>query len=388
MKNTNAFFIVSLFITFIFSTLAHAQMDAAASADGAVELDASLLDGIGSSATVQTEVAKAQQATPENTLAACKDNADNDGDSYTDCADQDCSIFAICASQPPGTATKQPSASQQTDTVEIFERGRLCKDGLDNDKDGQIDCHDTECQTTRYCQKVMYEYPNTPYRAPGVFFQAGMGLALPSFNWKDVRTNSVYGNRVPFDPDMGVMLNFKMGLAPIAWIGFGMNVNMGGTFASNRSEFISITDLDTKYKYDGYKLFGHIGGFIRLQYPAKRVTVYMDIAGGSSFARYKWRVYDGQESWDDISGDWENDWEDDDDNVPHDTRYKQDHHFSLVLEPGFDFFVVERKVGIGMHAWLPVYASSYRGMDNIGVMFNATFTPSWREPRRLKEEYK
>ena len=33
----------------------------------------------------------------ENTLAACSDGVDNDGDAYVDCDDQDCSIFAVCA---------------------------------------------------------------------------------------------------------------------------------------------------------------------------------------------------------------------------------------------------------------------------------------------------
>lgn len=323
----------------------------------------------------------------ENTLAACKDTIDNDKDSYTDCADQDCGIYAICAETKVDTG-KTAQTEPSEDTVKIFEKGRLCKDGIDNDKNGLTDCHDDPCRTTRYCQKEMYEYPYDAYRAPGIFFQAGIGLAVPNFNWKDVRVNSQYGNRVPFDPDTGGMMNFKVGVAPIPWIGFGMNLNFGGTFASNREEFISIADSASNYKYDGYKVFGHIGGFVRLQYPAKRFTAYLDVAGGSTFSRYKWRIYDGDASWSDISDDWDEDWEDDSDLLPHDTRYKQGHHFSLVLEPGFDFFVVERKVGIGMHAWLPVYASSNQGMDNIGILFNATFTPTWRQPRVLKEEYK
>lgn len=336
-------------------------------------------------AAVAATPVQADAATPENTFAACKDQKDNDNDTFVDCADQDCGIFAICATPKTEAA---PAAVEKTDTVNIFERGNLCKDGIDNDNNGLIDCHDATCKTTRYCQQEMYDYPNDPYRAPGVFFQVGMGLALPNANWKDTRVNSTYGTRVPFDPDTGGMMNFKMGIAPIPWFGLGMNFNFGGTFASNREEFISITDSDDKYKYDGYKVFGHVGGFVRLQYPAKRFTAYLDVAGGVSAARYKWRIYDAAESWSDISDDWDENWEDRSDMLPHDTKYKQTHHFSLVLEPGFDYFVVERKVGIGMHAWLPVYGSSNSGMDNIGILFNATFTPTWREPRVLKDEYK
>ncbi|MBN2717643.1 MAG: hypothetical protein JXX14_17460, partial [Deltaproteobacteria bacterium] len=258
----------------------------------------------------------------ENTLAVCTDKADNDKDSFVDCDDQDCSIFAACVAAP----AEKPAASTAQDTVQIFERGNMCKDGIDNDGNGLIDCHDVPCQTTRYCQKVMYEYPNDPYRAPGIFFQVGMGLALPNFNWKDVRVDSTYGNRVPFDPDTGGMLNFKIGVSPIPWFGVGMNVNLGGTFATNREEFISIADLDENYKYDGYKVFGHVGGFLRVQYPARRFLAYLDIAGGTSFARYKWRIYDGAASWSDISGDWDSDWEDNSDEMHHDTRYKQDRH--------------------------------------------------------------
>ena len=336
-------------------------------------------DARGTAATAASPQFASAPSSPENTLATCTDKADNDRDSFVDCDDQDCAIFVACAQQVK---------SNEADTVKIFERGNLCKDGIDNDNNGLIDCHDAPCQTTRYCQREMYDYPDDPSRGPGIFFQVGLGLALPNFNWKDVRVNSQYGNRIPFDPDTGGMANFKIGVAPIPWLGFGMNLNLGGTFASNREEFISIADQSGAYKYDGYKVFGHIGGFVRIQYPAKRFTAYLDVAGGSTFARYKWRVYDGAASWSDISDDWDKDWEDDSDMLPHDTRYKQGHHFSLVLEPGFDFFVVEKKVGIGMHAWLPVLASSNNSMDNIGILFNATFIPTWRQPRQLKDEYK
>lgn len=388
--------IISISLCCGMATTARAQVttEANVSGSGSIEADAGLLaeiDSIGEAAMAGDPKPEASAAAPENTLNACRDTVDNDLDSYVDCADQDCSIYAICAQAKNGVpeqGTDAGAVDAGADTIEIFERGKLCRDGIDNDNNGMADCHDTKCQSTRYCRKEMYEYPYNPVRAPGVFFQTGFGVALPNWNWKDVRVNSEYGNRIPFDPDTGGMFNFKVGVLPIPWVGVGMNMNLGGTFASNRADFISIADDDTRYKYDGYKVFGHVGAFVRLQYPTKRFTAYLDVAGGSSFARYKWRVYDGAASWDDISGDWDDDWEDDSDEVEHDTRYKQSHHFALVLEPGFDFFVVERKMGIGMHAWLPVYASSNGGMDNIGILFNITYTPTWREPRRLKEEYK
>lgn len=39
----------------------------------------------------------ADASTVEDTLEACQDQEDNDGDGYTDCADQDCWIFVACA---------------------------------------------------------------------------------------------------------------------------------------------------------------------------------------------------------------------------------------------------------------------------------------------------
>ncbi|MBN2340457.1 MAG: hypothetical protein JXX29_12370 [Deltaproteobacteria bacterium] len=363
----------------VFCTGALAQETASAESEDAA-----------ASATLGAEIEAASVApVAENTLAACQDQADNDNDGFVDCADQDCSIYAICAAAKDSALSTAPAvAPEPEDTVTIFERGRMCKDGIDNDEDGLADCHDPKCKPTNYCQREMYEYPSDPYKPMGPFFQFGLGLALPNFNWKDNRVDSEFGQNIPFDPDMGGILSFKFGVAPIPWLGFGVNMNAGGTFGTNRADFFSLADLDNEYKYDGYKVFGHIGGFVRLQYPVRRFNMYMDIAGGYSFARYKWRVYDGDESWSDISGDWEDDdWEDDTD-VDHETKYKQGHHFSLVLEPGFDYFFVDRKLAAGLRAWLPVVSSDNKGMDNIGIMFNITFTPTWREPKRLKDEYK
>ncbi len=38
----------------------------------------------------------AQTAGPENTATDCQDGADNDGDGYSDCQDQECSAFTFC----------------------------------------------------------------------------------------------------------------------------------------------------------------------------------------------------------------------------------------------------------------------------------------------------
>lgn len=65
----------------------------------------------------------------EDTNALCMDGLDNDGDSYIDCDDWDCSRndqVTVCV-----------IPTEDTDV--------LCQDGLDNDEDGYIDCDDWDC---------------------------------------------------------------------------------------------------------------------------------------------------------------------------------------------------------------------------------------------------
>lgn len=60
-------------------------------------------------------LAQIQVVTPENTPELCTDGVDNDGDGYTDCADQDCQRFPQCAPQapPPQAQPVQPQAYPQ-----------------------------------------------------------------------------------------------------------------------------------------------------------------------------------------------------------------------------------------------------------------------------------
>ncbi|MBN2802753.1 MAG: hypothetical protein JXR91_06640 [Deltaproteobacteria bacterium] len=315
----------------------------------------------------------------ESTLEACGDKVDNDNDGHVDCDDQDCSIYAVCV-QSSSTIKNEPVAPAPLPV----EAGKLCRDKIDNDGDGFTDCHDTKCQSSNYCQKIMSEYPDTTKEPMGFFVSASFGLALPNFKWKETRVDSDYGSNVPFDPDLGGMFNLKAGAAPLRWLGFGVNFNSGGTFATNREEFTSISDLPENYKYDGYKVFGHLGAFVRLQYPAKRVVPYLDIAGGYSFTRYKWKIYDGDNTWSDIDSNWDDSQNND---VAHDTKYRQSGHFTFALEPGIDVYVINQVFAVGAKAWIPVFASSNRSMDNIGLLFNFTYTPSWRGEKQLKSEF-
>lgn len=62
-----------------------------------------------------------------NPEANCSDGVDNDGDSFIDCADSDCSAAPNC----------QPES--------------ICDDGVDNDGDGLTDCADSDCTSDPSC---------------------------------------------------------------------------------------------------------------------------------------------------------------------------------------------------------------------------------------------
>ena len=78
----------------------------------------------------------------ESSYDQCTDNADNDGDGFTDCSDCDCSYLSICAniSCNGGGST---SGGENTDAT--------CSDGTDNDFNGYTDCCDSSCSSTSYC---------------------------------------------------------------------------------------------------------------------------------------------------------------------------------------------------------------------------------------------
>ncbi|MBI3185151.1 MAG: hypothetical protein HYZ28_23695 [Myxococcales bacterium] len=60
----------------------------------------------------------------------CTDGLDNDKDGLVDCADQDCAQDPSC-----GTQTKELN----------------CSNGIDDDRDGAVDCQDTDCHSSTSC---------------------------------------------------------------------------------------------------------------------------------------------------------------------------------------------------------------------------------------------
>lgn len=67
----------------------------------------------------------------ENTEDDCSDDYDNDGDTYIDCMDSDCSSDEACQE------------------IEIPDED--CSNGMDDDGDGNVDCDDSECLNDSLC---------------------------------------------------------------------------------------------------------------------------------------------------------------------------------------------------------------------------------------------
>jgi hypothetical protein len=321
------------------------------------------------------------EVSPEVSVKACRDQVDNDNDGAVDCDDEGCQIFAICVT------ARLPGYVATPEAAWIPERGRRCSDGVDNNDDGYIDCHEVSCQKYRYCRQKMYETPESPNKAPGFFMNFGFGLALPNYRTPTAHTEAMgywtdQYDEIPFDPDMGVIGDIKAGYLFLKWLGVGVKFLGALTGANNYAEFIETYDSPDLYRYYGSKTYAYFGGFVRFQYPFKRFVPYLDVAlGGFSAARYRWKIYSPDNDWDEIR---------EEDHVgPEETYEYESRHYTFALEPGFDFFVARRVFAVGMKAWLPVFAYPYgqSSNDNLGIMISLTYAPMWREHPRLKKEY-
>ena len=84
---------------------------------------------------------------PENTLETCSDGIDNDGDGYTDCADYSCNGLGKSKDSQATKESKEYCSIKET--AENSEE--TCSDAKDNDLDGLIDCDDPDCSSVVYC---------------------------------------------------------------------------------------------------------------------------------------------------------------------------------------------------------------------------------------------
>ncbi len=83
--------------------------------------------------------------TSGGTSEVCDDGIDNDKDGNIDCADSDCSGASNCDPPPP------PPPATEGD----------CRDGIDNDKDGLTDCQDPDCEGEPGARGEICEHPES-----------------------------------------------------------------------------------------------------------------------------------------------------------------------------------------------------------------------------------
>ena len=95
-------------------------------------------------------LAHSERGSRENTPDACRDGVDNDRDGHVDCDDFECRSLRFCVPlRPENTAD-------------------ACRDGIDNDQDGNTDCGDEECMALVFCARGVAPTPEParPARGP------------------------------------------------------------------------------------------------------------------------------------------------------------------------------------------------------------------------------
>lgn len=117
--------------------------------------------GMDGSAQNDSAVGTCEVEGPENTLAACMDDCDNEGDGAADCNDNGCcSVRSDCpASTFCGSATSPDAGMPMAcDTVGDENTLEACSDGCDNDENTFADCNEfsccgvrTDCPATTAC---------------------------------------------------------------------------------------------------------------------------------------------------------------------------------------------------------------------------------------------
>ncbi len=75
---------------------------------------------------------------------ACRDGMDNDGDMLSDCADPDC-VGQLCQAAPATFRCTGSATCACNDSGTVVEVGAFCRDRLDNDCDGLVDCAEAGC---------------------------------------------------------------------------------------------------------------------------------------------------------------------------------------------------------------------------------------------------
>jgi hypothetical protein len=90
----------------------------------------------------------------ENTAALCQDNKDNDGDKFVDCDDFDCCDLVDCKAIDPSSSCAKKGSGGSGGSTGKENTVALCGDGKDNDGDKFIDCDDFDCCPIVDCKAI------------------------------------------------------------------------------------------------------------------------------------------------------------------------------------------------------------------------------------------
>jgi endonuclease YncB( thermonuclease family) len=115
-------------------------------------------------------------AGPEDSLAACSDSCDNEGDNFTDCNDSSCCL--VRRDCGPSTYCGINVGQCVNGTEASFAR---CGDACDNDGDNAMDCDDPECCAFVACAAGTYcAAQGDPFVSPVSFDDAAVDAINPA----------------------------------------------------------------------------------------------------------------------------------------------------------------------------------------------------------------
>jgi hypothetical protein len=117
------------------------------------------------------------QPNSENTAITCRDGVDNDQNGKVDCADPGCGELVFC----------QASSSLGGENT-----AAACRDHIDNDRDGHTDCDDQDCEAFVFCAEG-HSGMSAPPRSEPIRRGRGMRWGLGAHPGTVVLTGSVLG---------------------------------------------------------------------------------------------------------------------------------------------------------------------------------------------------